>query len=118
MADLLLPPIGLLVVAAAALHDWLGQTRLIGPAQFPTATARRLVVLIWHYSAVSWAACGLLIAASPWLVGEGARPWVVAACCLPLVFGAVGNGVATRGRHCGWKIFAGLVLAAMAAAVG
>jgi hypothetical protein len=100
-------------VFAAILHGYLGQTRLIAPATFPHGQAKSLVVLIWQFSAAAWAVCGAIIAASPWLFSDEVRPVAVAVACLPLLWGIIGNAWITKGRHFGWKIFAGVVGAAI-----
>ena len=106
---ILLVSAGLLCVAVALLHGYLGETKLIAPANFPNRQARLLVGAVWQLSTATWVVSGIVIAASPWLFREENRPWGVAAACLPLVYGAVANAWITRGRHFGWKALAVVV---------
>lgn len=94
---------GTLCVGVAVVHGWLGETRLIGPASFPNREARQLVSAIWQLSTAIWIACGLVIAASPWLFEARTRSLGIFIACLPLLWGVVANAWITRGRHPGWK---------------
>jgi hypothetical protein len=109
---------GVLCVAAACLHGYLGETRLIAPARFPNRQARLLVSAVFQLSTATWIASGAVIAAAPWLFDGRTRPWAVAAACLPLVWGIVANAWITHGRHFGWKVLgAVVVLAALGVAI-
>jgi hypothetical protein len=94
---------GMLGMAVACYHGYLGETKLIAPATFPNRQGRLLVSAVWQLSTVVWIVSGAVISASPWLFSDHSRPWAVAAACLPLLYGAVANAVITRGRHFGWK---------------
>ena len=107
---------GVLCAAAACVHGYLGETRLIAPATFPNRQAKLLVSAIFQWSTVTWFASGVVIAAAPWLFDDRSRPWAVAAACLPLVWGIVFNAWITRGRHFGWKVCAAIVVLAVSAA--
>lgn len=105
-------PIGLSCMAAAIVHGYLGQTRLIEPGVYGHRWAKGFIQMIWHYSTVTWALIGAFIAASPWVLNQNQRKWMVPLVCLPIVYGVIGNMLVSRGRHFGWKIFAGLIAAA------
>ncbi len=107
---------GVLCAAAACVHGYLGETRLIAPATFPNRQAKLLVSAIFQWSTVTWFASGVVIAAAPWLFDDRSRPWAVAAACLPLVWGIVFNAWITRGRHFGWKVCAAIVVLAVSGA--
>lgn len=113
----LLVPAGLLCIAAACYHGYLGETRLIGPSTFANHQAKLLVSAIWQFSTVTWVVSGIVIAASPWLFDEGTRPWGVAAACMPILYGVGANAWITRGRHFGWKILGGVTVLAMVGSV-
>ena len=49
---------GLLAIVVAGLHGYLGETRLIAPATFPSRQARSLLRAMWQFTAALWAACG------------------------------------------------------------
>ena len=117
MTMLLLCTAGVLCAAAACLHGYLGETRLIAPARFPSRQARLLVSAIFQWSTATWLASGVVIAAAPWWFDDRSRPWAVAAACLPLAWGIVFNAWITRGRHFGWKVLAAIVALALAGAV-
>jgi hypothetical protein len=109
---------GVLCVAAACVHGYLGETRLIAPARFPSRQAKRLVSAVFQLSTATWIASGAVMAAAPWAFDDRTRPWAVAAACLPLVWGIAANAWITHGRHFGWKVLAAVVaLAALGAAV-
>lgn len=108
---------GVACMLTAVVHGYLGQTRLIGPATFKGRQAKALVIMIWQFSAAAWAACGGVIAASPWLFSKESRPLAVGLACLPVLWGVVGNAWVTGGRHFGWKLFAVILLLAMAGAL-
>ncbi|WP_183612361.1 hypothetical protein [Novosphingobium hassiacum] len=109
--------VGISCVAAACLHGYLGEVKLIGPATFPTRQSRLLVSAMWQFSTMIWIGCGVLIAASPWLFSDSDRPLAIPLICSPILFGVVANGLITRGRHFGWKVFAAIVVAAMGGAI-
>ncbi len=106
--------VGVLCVAAACVHGYLGETRLIAPSNFPNRQAKQLVSAIWQFSTLAWARCGVLIAVLPWLYVPEHRALGVLLSCIPLVYGIAINAAITRGRHFGWKIFAAIVVAAIA----
>lgn len=114
---LLLVPVGLLCIAAACYHGYLGETKLIGPSTFPNRQAKLLVSAVWQLSTATWIVSGIVIAASPWLFQDRDRPWGVAAACLPILYGVIANAWITRGRHFGWKILGGVIVAAMAGSI-
>lgn len=108
---------GVLCAAIACIHGYLGETRLIAPATFPSRQAKALIRAIWQFSTAAWVASGAVLAAAPWAFDDRSRPWAVAAACLPLVWGIVANAWITRGRHFGWKALSAVVaLAALGAA--
>jgi hypothetical protein len=113
---IVLVPVGLACMAAALYHGYLGQTRLIDPATFPSRQAKEMVGMIWQFSTAAWAVCGAIIALSPWLFPSRFRLESVICACLPIGWGILGNAWITRGRHFGWKIFAGIVAAAIVGA--
>jgi len=116
--DVILLPIGLICVVASIAHGYLGQTRLIAPAEFPRGWARGFVTMIWQYSTVTWAMIGIFIALSPWLLTDAERRWAIPAACLPILYGVVGNAAISKGRHFGWMLFAVIIAAACVVALG
>lgn len=105
--------VGSACVAVAILHGYLGHAKLIGPTTFATPEAKGLVEAIWQFSALVWAASGIVIAASPWIFNAEQRTAYVATACLPLAYGACSNAVITRGRHFGWKLLTIIIAGAI-----
>jgi hypothetical protein len=66
--------------------------------------------MVWQASTVDWIAIGVLLIAAPALGSEVARRWVVAVAVVVYTYAAVGNALATRGRHVGWLLM-GVVVA-------
>lgn len=67
---------------------------------------RRLVPMLLHYSTVSWFLSGLVLIAAALWASPDAR-WAIAAMVgAHFLYGAVGNFIATRGRHPGWMLMA------------
>lgn len=111
---LLMVATGIVCVLLSCLHGYLGEAKLIGPAQFPSRQAKRLVSAIWQFSTAMWIVSGLLIAASPWLFPAAWLTLAIALICAPLLFGVIANCIITRGRHFGWMAFLAVILAALA----
>lgn len=118
MSQLLLMLAGLLGLAVAAVHSYMGQVRVISTARFAGTVQRRMAQAIWHFSALAWAASALVfLCAALNLAGE-ARWQVVGLATLPLAYGMVANAWITRGRHFGWVVLALVILLALAGASG
>jgi hypothetical protein len=118
LGTILLVTSGLLGVIASCVHGYLGETRIIARSSFPSRQAKELVRAIWQFSTAIWIVCALVFVAAPWTFDDASRPWIVAAACLPILWGIVGNAWITRGCHPGWAIFALITLLAMFGAVG
>lgn len=101
----------------AVIHGVLTQRLMVRPiaalfvADGRTSTViRRIVPLLLHFSTVVWLGGGLaLIAAAIWFGRDTrlATGLFVGGCYL---FGALGNGWATRGRHPGWMLMAAALM--------
>lgn len=104
---------GLLAIAVALLHGYLGQTRLIAPATFTSRKVRQMMIAMWQLTSAVWIGCGLVIASAPWLVEGRTRSWAVVAACLPLLYGAIGNLWIMRGRHIGGQLMSAAILLAL-----
>lgn len=110
METILLPLAGVLGVLVALAHGYLGETRIIAAASFPSRQAKALVRAIWQLSTVTWALGSLAIAAAPSLIAESAtRQVVVAVAILPMLWGIIANAWITKGRHFGWMALAVVV---------
>src|SRR6516225_99786 len=60
---------------------------------------RELLRMVWQASTVDWIGIGLLLIAVPALGSEAARQWIIAVAVVVYGYAAIGNAVATRGRH-------------------
>jgi uncharacterized membrane protein HdeD (DUF308 family) len=56
---------------------------------------------------------GILLLAAPALSSQAARQWIIGVAVLVYGYAAVGNAVATRGRHVGWLPMCGVVATAL-----
>ena len=83
MRDIALELAGALAILAALLHGVLGETRVFARAQIDPSWVRRLVRAVWHCGVVAWIAA------------------------------AIGNALATRGRHFGWMVLAAVTVLAL-----
>jgi len=114
MRDMALEIAGLLAVLAGIVHGVLGETRVLARAQIEPRWARRLVRIVWHNGVIAWIGGGALLIAAPSFASDAARHWIVGV--LVAVYGsaAIGNAVASRGRHFGWMILSAVVALTLA----
>ncbi len=118
MSQILLILAGVLGLAVAAVHGYLGQVRVIAPAKFAGKVQRGMALAIWQFSSLVWAASALaFVHAAVNLAGE-ARWSVVSLAILPLAYGMIANAWITRGRHFGWVMLALVIALALAGASG
>lgn len=109
MRDLALQSAGVLAIVVALFHGALAELRIFTRARIEPPGTRRLLRLIWQASTVDWIGIGVLLIAAPWLGSPVARKWVIAVAVVVYAYAAVGNAVATRGRHIGWILMSCVV---------
>ena len=114
MRDLLLQCSGLAAIAAALIHGVLGETRVFTRATIEPAGLRTLIRLVWQAGTVAWIGGGVLLLAAPMMASEPARHWIVVTLACVFAFAALGNAIATRGRHFGWMALSAIVVLAVA----
>ncbi|WP_316193745.1 hypothetical protein [Bradyrhizobium sp. SZCCHNRI1029] len=114
MRDALLVTAGLMAIAVALIHGVLGETMVFARATISPERLRTLLRLVWQTGAVAWIGCGVLLAVAPQMASESARHWTVTTVIVVFAFAAGANALATRGRHFGWVMFAGVVSLAIA----
>ena len=114
MRDAALQIAGVLAILAGLVHGVLGETKVFARAQIEPAWARRLLRAVWHCGVVAWIGGGALLIAAPTFASEAARHWVIFV--LVAVYGsaAIGNAVASRGRHFGWMVLSAVVVLTLA----
>jgi hypothetical protein len=108
---------GVIGSGTAVVHGILTQRLMVRPIEAlfvsdgrTSATIRRLVPLLLHFSTFAWFLGGLaLIAAALWFDRDArlATGLLVGGTYL---FGALGNLWGTRGRHPGWMLLAAAVI--------
>jgi hypothetical protein len=75
---------------------------------------RDLIRLVWQASTVAWIGGGVLLVAAPWMASDPARHWIVVTMACVFALSALGNALATRGRHFGWMALSAVVALAVA----
>jgi hypothetical protein len=113
MRDLALQAAGALAVLVAIVHGAIAELRVFPKIRIEPARARTLLRMIWQASTVDWIGIGVLLMVAPALGSETARRWLIAVAVVAYGYGAIGNAVATRGRHAGWCLMAGVVVLAV-----
>ncbi len=117
MRDLLLQGAGVVAIAVAVAHGVIGETRIFAANPRITiepARVRLLLRLIWQAGTVAWIGGGVLLIAAPSFASDPARHWIVATIAVVLAAGALGNALATGGRHVGWMLMSAAVVLAAA----
>ncbi|HXW27227.1 MAG TPA: hypothetical protein VEK73_20950 [Xanthobacteraceae bacterium] len=114
MKDVLVQAAGCLGIAAALVHGYLGETRLLTNARIEPSRVRRWLRVILHCSVVDWAAMGALLVLAPTIGSAQARIAIIAASLAVFGFAVIGNAWASRGRHFGWVWLSAVVALALA----
>ena len=113
MQDLALQAAGALAILVAIIHGAIGELRVFARTRIEPPRARILLHLMFQATTIDWIAVGVLLIAAPWL-GPFARPWISAIAVLIYGYAAVGNAVASRGRHVGWMLMSCVVALTLA----
>jgi len=74
---------------------------------------RRLLRGVWQASTIDWIGIAVLLIAAPAFGSQAARQWVIAVAVVVYGYAAIGNAVATRGRHIGWFLMSGVIALAL-----
>jgi hypothetical protein len=112
MRDLSLQAAGVLAILVALMHGAIAELRVFARSRIEPSAVRTLLRLIWQASTVDWIGIGVLLIAAP-MLGSDARRWIVAVAVVVYGYGAIGNAVASRGRHVGWLLMGCVVALAM-----
>jgi hypothetical protein len=114
MSDILVQAAGVLAIAVALLHEYLGETKFFAKVPIAPARAQRLARAVWLCSTVAWIAFGALLILVPMMDSHMARISIIAASVVVYASGAIGNAWATRGRHYGWAVLSVVIGLAVA----
>jgi hypothetical protein len=101
MRDLALQAAGVLAILVAFAHGIIVERKVF--ARIEPQRTRGLLRMLCQASTVDWIGIGLLLIAVPAL-GSDARLWITAVAVIVYGYAAIGNAVATRGRHIGWLL--------------
>jgi hypothetical protein len=113
MRDLTLQAAGVLAILVAIAHGAIAELSVFAKSRIEPRRTRGLLRMVWQASTVDWIGMGVLLIAAPALGSETARRWVIAVAVVVYGYGAVGNAVATRGRHIGWCLMGCVVALAL-----
>jgi len=113
MRDLALQVAGALAILIAIGHGAVAELRVFPKARIEPQRTRNLLRGIWQASTIDWIGMGVLLIAAPAFDSQAARHWVIAVAVVMYGYAAVGNAVATRGRHIGWWVMSSVVALAL-----
>ena len=114
MHDLALEAAGVLAILTAIAHGAIAELRVFATARIEPRGTRRLLRLVWQASTVDWIGMAVLLMAAPYLGSQAARQWVIAVAVVVFGWAAIGNAVASRGRHVGWMLMGCVIALALA----
>src|SRR5262245_9172706 len=99
MRDQALQAAGVVAILVAIAHGAIVELKVFARARIEPHRTRNLLRMICQASTVDWIGIGILLIAAPALGSETARPWIIALAVAVYGYAAVGNAIATRGRH-------------------
>ncbi len=104
---------GSIGICTAIIHGILTQRLMVRPigralVDQPrvSASIRRIIAPLLHYSTYSWVVCGLGLIAAARVTDLSARAAIAVLVAAHYAAAALGNLWATRGRHPGWILMA------------
>jgi uncharacterized membrane protein YiaA len=109
MRDLALQAAGLLAILVAIAHGIVVERKVFARVRIEPQRTRGLLHMLCQASTVDWIGIGLLLIVVPALGSDAARRWIIALAVVVYGYAAIGNAVATRGRHIGWLLMTGAV---------
>ena len=113
MRDLALQAAGGLAILVAIAHGAIAELQVFPKTRIEPQRTRHLLRGIWQASTVDWIGIGVLLIAAPAFGSQAARQWVIGVAVVVYGYAAVGNAVATRGRHIGWRLMSTVVALAL-----
>ncbi|QKC83585.1 hypothetical protein [Mesorhizobium sp. NZP2077] len=109
MRDLALQIAGALAIFVAVVHGAMAELQVFPKVHIESRRSQRLLRMVWQASTIDWICIGALLIVAPTLGSESARRWIIAAAVVAYGYAAIGNAVASRGRHVGCYLM-GLVV--------
>lgn len=114
MSDWLVRAAGILAIAVALVHGYLGETKIFAKARIEPAWARRMLHVVYHCgSTLAWLVMGVLLVLVP-AMQPYARHTIIIASVIIYGAAAMGNAWASHGRHFGWALMTVVVGLAVA----
>ncbi|WP_089177501.1 hypothetical protein [Bosea sp. AS-1] len=109
MRDIALQSAGLLAILVSILHGAIAELQVFPRARIASPRIRRLLRMVWQASTVDWIGIGALLISAPALGSESARHGIIAVAIVAYGYAAIGNAIASRGRHPGWCLMGAVV---------
>lgn len=109
MRDLALQIAGILAIFVAIVHGAIAELQVFPRTNIASSRTRRLLRMVWQASTVDWICIGGLLVAAPMLGSDSARRCIIAAAVVAYGYAAVGNLIASRGRHIGGYLMGAVV---------
>ena len=110
MRDLTLQAAGALAILVAIVHGAIAELQVFRKARIEPGRVRTLLRMVWQASTIDWIVIGVLLIAAPTFGSDSARRWIIALAAVAYGYAAVGNAVASRGRHFGWMLLSLVVV--------
>jgi hypothetical protein len=104
MRDIALQAAGGLAIVVALIHGMIGEFRVFARIPIEPQRTRNLLRMVWQASTIDWIGVGILLMAAPVFGSPDARHWIVAVATLIYGYAAIGNAIASHGRHIGWVL--------------
>jgi uncharacterized membrane protein YiaA len=104
MRDLALQAAGVLAILVAIAHGIIVERKVFARVRIEPQRTRGLLRMLCQASTLDWIGIGVLLIAAPTLGSDAARLWIIAVAIIVYGYAAIGNAVATRGRHIGWLL--------------
>lgn len=113
MRNFALQAAGMLAILTALAHGFIAEWRIFPKVRIEPAGMRGLLRMVWQASTIDWIAMGILLIALPSFGTGDMRRIVIALAVVIYGYAAIGNAIATRGRHIGWVLMTGVVALAL-----
>src|SRR5262245_14318290 len=109
MRDLALQAAGVLAILVALAHGIIVERKVFARVRIEPLRTRGLLRMLSQASTIDWIGIGVLLIATPALGADPTRRWIIAVAVVVYGYAAIGNAIATRGRHIGWVLMSCVV---------